>query len=202
MEIQTGYHYNEHYFLTLNTLKSESPVLLFITEIMNLNTIIERTVALREEGHAFNPNQVRGIMTQIEWTVGVDAPERANDGIDAIIELATRLREEGRVIEDNHARVIMQQIEWGAGLIPRRATQQPEEEMPATVVCEIDKSQFHELCAEACAICLETHTKGDSVLTECNHEFCHQCWNQWITRAKTCPACRKSCPSTTSFTTK
>ena len=170
---------------------------------MNLNTIIERTVALREEGHAFNPNQVRGIMTQIEWTVGVDAPERANGGIDAIIELVTRLREDGREIDANHARGIMQQIEWVAGLRPRRVEQQqPEEEMPATVICEIDKSQFHALCTEACAICLDTHTKGDSVLTDCNHEFCHQCWTQWTARAKTCPACRKLRPSTTSFTSK
>jgi hypothetical protein len=170
---------------------------------MNLNTIIERTVALREEGRTLNPNQVRGIMTQIEWTVGVDSPERVNGGIDAIIELVSRMREEGREIDETHARGIMQQIEWVAGLRPsRRAVREEDAAMPAAVVCEIDKQQFHALCAEACAICLETHTKGDSVLTECNHEFCHQCWSQWITRAKTCPACRKSRPSTTSFTSK
>ena len=116
---------------------------------MNLNTIIERTVALREEGRTLNPNQVRGIMTQIEWTVGVDSPERVNGGIDAIIELVSRMREEGREIDETHARGIMQQIEWVAGLRPsRRAVREEDAAMPAAVVCEIDKQQFHALCAD------------------------------------------------------
>jgi len=172
---------------------------------IGIHSIIERTVSLRDEGRVMNPNQVRGILTQIEWSVGVDEPQRADAGLDAIIELATRLRDEGREIDAVHASGIMQQIEWVIGQTSRferrPVVQAPE---PQTETITIDSNQFETLCEDACAICFETHQFGESILTECNHQFGHRCWREWITRShtKTCPTCRKSRPSTICFAVK
>ena len=57
-------------------------------------------------------------------------------------------------------------------------------------------------CADTCAICMDTHKKVDSLMTECGHEFGRECWNSWVTSPATnssCPACRKYCPKVTVF---
>ena len=173
---------------------------------VGINSIIERVVSLRVEGHAMNPNHVRGILTQMEWSVGVNEPRRAIGGLDAIIELATRLRDEGRDIDATNARGIMQQIDWVINQPHRRSRTEapapaPEQQIETRI---IDSTKFESLCEDACAICLDTHKFGEMIVTECNHTFCGGCWNEWIThsRAKTCPSCRKIHPSITCFATK
>ena len=178
---------------------------------VGIHSIIERIVSLRVEGHAMNPNHVRGILTQIEWSAGVNEPQRAIGGLDAIIELATRLRDEGHDLSEVHARGIIQQIEWVIGQ-PRRSRSRPEGRPQAIALAPvplqetriIDSKEFESLCEDACAICMETHKFGEMIVTECNHTFCGGCWNEWIarSRAKTCPSCRKSHPSITCFESK
>ena len=54
-----------------------------------------------------------------------------------------------------------------------------------------------------CAICLEDHTNGESVTTECGHSYGKQCWETWMRNQnsnKCCPTCRKSTPKTTCYT--
>jgi len=177
---------------------------------VGIHSIIERIVSLRVEGHAMNPSHVRGILTQMEWSAGVDEPQRAIRGLDAIIELATRMRDEGRVIDASNARSIMQQIEWvitsdarrfeGRNQAPAPA-QEPEQQIETRT---IDSKEFESLCEDACAICMETHKFGETIVTECNHIFGHGCWQEWTNRshAKTCPTCRKVRPSITCFATK
>ena len=68
----------------------------------------------------------------------------------------------------------------------------------------IGKARFESNCAETCAICLDTHTNGDSVLTEkCQHCFGKQCWENWISNPagnQTCPTCREERPKVISYT--
>lgn len=176
---------------------------------IGIHSIIERVVSLRVEGHVMNPNHVRGILTQMEWSVGVNEPRRAIGGLDAIIELATRMRDEGREIDASSARGIMQQIEWVITSDARRF--EGRAHVPALVqepqqieTRMIDSKEFESLCEDACAICMENHKFGEMIITECNHTFCGGCWNEWInrSRAKTCPSCRKVNPSITCFATK
>ena len=171
---------------------------------VGIHSIIERIVSLRVEGHAMNPNHVRGILTQIEWSAGVNEPQRAIGGMDAIIELATRLRDEGRDIDAANTRGIMQQIEWVVMSDAQRLEVRRQSPAPVQVTRSIDSKEFESLCEDACAICMENHKFGEMIVTECNHTFCGGCWNEWITRSrtKTCPSCRKSHPSITCFATK
>jgi hypothetical protein len=68
----------------------------------------------------------------------------------------------------------------------------------------IGQARFEANCDEACAICLDTHTNGDSVVTqECNHCFGKECWKTWIcnpTGNQTCPTCRTDRPNVISYT--
>ncbi|NBW58217.1 RING-H2 finger protein [bacterium] len=63
----------------------------------------------------------------------------------------------------------------------------------------IGKARFDANCNEVCAICLDTHTNGESVVTEeCQHCFGKECWQNWMsnpTGNQKCPTCRKDCPS-------
>ena len=169
---------------------------------MNISTIIDHAVSLREQGHVMNPTHARGILTQIEWSVGVNQPNRATRGLDAIIELATSLRDQGQEIDQPNARGIMQQIEWVINnrvqAPVRRRVVTPETPM-TTHFKSIDAAQFDQPCE--CPVCMETHNFGESTVTDCGHTFCNPCWNQWIDRSsrKTCPTCRKSRPNTTRF---
>ena len=62
----------------------------------------------------------------------------------------------------------------------------------------VGEARFNAKCQESCAICLDTHTTGDSMVTkECNHCFGKQCWKTWMSNPngnQTCPECRKHLP--------
>jgi hypothetical protein len=64
----------------------------------------------------------------------------------------------------------------------------------------IGAAKFNAKCAEPCSICFETHTNGDSVVTEdCKHCFGKQCWQTWMSQPngnQCCPECRAPCPKT------
>ena len=73
---------------------------------------------------------------------------------------------------------------------------------PLEKTVTIKKAEFDALCTDSCAICMETHKKGDTVKTECNHEFGKQCFNSWMSAFNSnhsCPTCRKACPRVTIF---
>ena len=172
---------------------------------LNIHSIIEQTVSLRDQGHVMNPNHVRGILTQIEWSVGVNEPNRATSGLDAIIELVTNMRDQGREIDDANARGIMRQIEWVIGQNARirpfpNIVREVQPHLRVDVVA-IDSEKFESCCEDSCAICLDTHRCGDTIVTECGHSFCQQCWLSWMDKSieKTCPTCRKSRPASTRF---
>jgi hypothetical protein len=66
----------------------------------------------------------------------------------------------------------------------------------------IKKAEFDAICTDSCPICLEKPKKGDTIITDCHHEFCKPCYNSWMnafTSNHTCPACRKLMPRVTSF---
>jgi Ring finger domain len=62
-------------------------------------------------------------------------------------------------------------------------------------------------CSDLCAICLETHNKGEIVRTECGHEFGKECWHMHADSRRQygvvhCPACRKADPKVRTFACK
>ena len=52
-----------------------------------------------------------------------------------------------------------------------------------------------------CAICLDSHSKFESIKTECGHLFGKECYTQWMKSKgnKTCPSCRHACKCVTIF---
>ena len=43
-----------------------------------------------------------------------------------------------------------------------------------------------------CCMCVEDLTMENIVTTECNHQFCKDCFWRWIKTKNSCPFCRKS----------
>ena len=67
----------------------------------------------------------------------------------------------------------------------------------------IGRARFEANCKNVCAICLDTHANGESIVTDCGHDFGQLCWQTWILKPgsnRTCPTCRKHAPHTISFT--
>ena len=74
----------------------------------------------------------------------------------------------------------------------------------------LKRRHFERNCSQECAICLESHIKGETITTECGHKFGLKCWTEWlatqvitsrgshITRKK-CPACNKANPRFNAF---
>jgi len=64
----------------------------------------------------------------------------------------------------------------------------------------IGAAKFNAKCDAPCSICFETHTNGESVVTEeCNHRFGKLCWQNWMSYPnsnQSCPECRTPCPNT------
>ena len=76
---------------------------------------------------------------------------------------------------------------------------------PLEKMVTIKKAEFDAICTESCSICLEKHIKGDTIMTECNHEFGVKCYNSWMTAFTsnhTCPTCRKETPRVTMYKTR
>jgi hypothetical protein len=86
---------------------------------------------------------------------------------------------------------------------PLRAPEPRRNPLEKTVT--IKKAEFDAICVDSCAICLEKHKKGDTVMTDCCHEFGKECFNQWFTSPNSnhkCPTCRKEMPCVTAFKTR
>ena len=43
-----------------------------------------------------------------------------------------------------------------------------------------------------CPICMNDINTGDICKTECKHEYCYDCLNQWLNISDKCPNCRES----------
>ena len=83
---------------------------------------------------------------------------------------------------------------------PLRPPEQRRNPLEKTVT--IKKAEFDAICTDLCPICIEPQKKGDTIMTDCNHEFCKPCYNSWMTAFTsnhTCPTCRKLMPRVTSF---
>ena len=76
---------------------------------------------------------------------------------------------------------------------------------PLEKMVTIKKADFEAPCIDPCPICLDIHKKGDSLTTECNHEFGKDCYNFWmnsLSSNKKCPTCRKETPRVTMYKTR
>ena len=161
--------------------------------------LLEQARRLENEGQNLCASSSAGLVQQILWSVGNRERHEDNEGLASIIRLVDRLRTENVQINVNHARGIIQQLNWSAERHAklRRSRRVPNEN---TAICEVE---FNALCEDACAICLNTHTKGESALTDCGHSFGKICLKSWLrtlrTNNRTCPTCRKSNPNITCF---
>lgn len=66
----------------------------------------------------------------------------------------------------------------------------------------LSRAAFAANCAEVCAICLETHQKGETITTCCGHEFGKECYRSWIFSPagnQKCPTCRTLNPKITVY---
>jgi Ring finger domain len=82
---------------------------------------------------------------------------------------------------------------------------QRQTEIENTLV--VSTASLHAPCTDLCAICLETHNKGEIVRTECGHEFGKECWHMFVNSRHQygvfhCPACRKTNPKVKTFACK
>ena len=79
--------------------------------------------------------------------------------------------------------------------IPAALAKKPSK--PVIKVNSISSRSFLAPCKDVCSICLDTHQKGESITTQCGHEFGNQCWEQLHTTVLNgdimCPLCRKAC---------
>jgi len=68
----------------------------------------------------------------------------------------------------------------------------------------IGKARYEAECKETCAICLDKHTNGESVVTEdCKHCFGKECWKGWMSNPsgnQKCPTCRQERPKVLTYT--
>jgi hypothetical protein len=66
----------------------------------------------------------------------------------------------------------------------------------------VTKAKFHSKLKAECAICFEKHKQGDTVFTECGHNYGKECWRKWMSNKignHSCPTCREFCPKTTTY---
>jgi hypothetical protein len=72
----------------------------------------------------------------------------------------------------------------------------------------LKRRHFERNCTQECAICLESHIKGETILTDCGHKFGLKCWTMWLgtpvrngrhNARKKCPACNKAKPRFVAF---
>ena len=72
----------------------------------------------------------------------------------------------------------------------------------------LSKEKIEQMEEDVCGICLDRHTKGDTVLTNCQHSFGQVCFQQWQTSCSTqrkcvsCPLCKKKNPKMIRFKEK
>jgi len=113
---------------------------------------------------------------------------------DDIINIAADLHCQGYHISNYHAQYISRLIMKKSTIKTLTQIQHKKKSIGRTV--------FEAMCKDQCAICLNIHTKGECIETECGHEFGKQCWETWISNPNgnhTCPTCREFRPLTTSF---
>jgi hypothetical protein len=106
-----------------------------------------------------------------------------------------RVREQTRQQLRNQAQAMTRQ----------RIAEQARLSLPKTKSTVIKKQLLDQPLENVCGICLETHTKIESVVCNCTHEFGQRCLTTWIDtnqknhREITCPSCRQRLTLVTSF---
>jgi hypothetical protein len=66
-------------------------------------------------------------------------------------------------------------------------------------VVALNKKEVSEYCDDTCPICMEKHTKVDSLKTNCGHIFGKECFKTWYQRSNNCPTCRNKDTNVTTY---
>ena len=80
--------------------------------------------------------------------------------------------------------------------------------LPITNIKTLKNMEFDTICIEDCGICLEKHTKVESIECGCLHNFGKECFKNWMNTCQlsnkiiTCPSCRENIISITEFVDK
>lgn len=169
-----------------------------------MDLIIDRARIIQGTGRDLAGPDARSILLQILRFANRKEEKQLNGNIGEIIELASQLREEGVEISLHNAKDLIKQLNWSVGNHARfggredRALRAPIE--PPVKINRVSSAEFNALCKDKCKICMDNHTLGESILTDCGHAFGHQCWHTWIMNCiargnnRTCPECNKCRP--------
>jgi len=81
----------------------------------------------------------------------------------------------------------------------RFANAELPQSQPHLNMVALKRSHFERNCSRECAICLESHIKGETIQTECGHKFGLKCWTDFLStntsvRTRTDRHIRKKCP--------
>jgi len=83
-------------------------------------------------------------------------------------------------------------------------------DLPKLNMVSLNRRTFERNCSRECAICLESHIKGETIQTDCGHKFGLKCWTEFVRTPlmvvgrrrvirKKCPMCNKSKPKIIAF---
>jgi hypothetical protein len=94
----------------------------------------------------------------------------------------------------------------------RFANAELPQSQPHLNMVALKRSHFERNCSRECAICLESHIKGETIQTECGHKFGLKCWTEFLSTntsvrtrrgdrhiRKKCPMCNKPNPKIIAF---
>ena len=155
---------------------------------------------LYDRGHELSPTELSAMLTGIVTNAHrmVDRRRQAFNMHPPLIRDLTREELE---------------VRFGRSLTPPRppppvAQLRPAAELrpPAELIPDkrkiLSRAAFAANCAEVCAICLETHQKGETITTCCGHDFGKECYRSWIFSPagnQKCPTCRTLNPKITVY---
>lgn len=83
------------------------------------------------------------------------------------------------------------------------ATRRPKSPVTLkTKLKSLSRVELSACCLDSCSICMEKHSKIDTVTTGCGHEFGKNCYASWLNAPhgnQCCPVCRKQSPTLVSY---
>jgi hypothetical protein len=107
-----------------------------------------------------------------------------------LAEQAARIREQERIREQQR----LEGIERARSFLADLAELNQQRNRPKTKeINQIISEKEYNSCSEECSICLDSHTKGKTIVTDCNHRFGKECFQDFEKKqlgSNKCPLCR------------
>ena len=160
----------------------------------------------RESREAFNEREERYIRFEHE-RYGEELEERfQRETLEARNERDERYAREAIMVSNAcNQRYNYEEVEVREARVRRDANFRGQKHLDENLqivkdVITLTEVELKILC-EDCPICMNKPTKLNSVTTECGHEFCKDCYNEYLAadNNKSCPMCRNPNPKITFY---